>query len=146
MKRTRLIGLSFLLVSCMMAATSYGQVVTTPGAIWESTGAGAQGGRSPGQMVGDGLVRAAGLMPDALAYTEITEMDAPSLRTQLMVEAVDTFFRDLNTALVLYQNVILGRAGRTPVIPSSVLPTTSGGDLDLSDLSSLIDRFSGLSR
>ena len=146
MKRTCLIGLSLVVVFSMIAAPSHGQVVTAPGAIWESTGIGAQGLRAPGKMVGAGLARAADLMPDALAYTQITETDAPSLRTQLMVDVVDTFFRDLNTALVMFQNVILGRAGRPPGIPSSLLPTTSSGALDLSSLSGLIDQFSNFSK
>jgi len=132
-----------------LAPSVEAQVIISPGAIWETTGGGSAGFRAPGNMVASGIGRADAMMPNPLAPTQITETASVSLRTQVIVANLETFFQTLNTAVVALHNIILARAGRSPVIPSSVFtpsssgslaPSTSGG----SDLTDLIDQFSTL--
>jgi hypothetical protein len=142
MKRTCLIAWTLAVAfGFALARPADGQVVTTPGAIWNSTGGGAQGLRAPGNMVGQGLARAIEVFPQPLAFTEITEVELPDQQALILATVIDTVFSTLNAALSLLQNAIITRAGGDA---SSGLDALIPGNL--SDLSSLVDQFTGGSR
>ena len=150
MTRKRTIPLLLATVVIVGFASSVeAQVIISPGAVWETTGGGSAGFRAPGNMVSSGIGRAASLMPNPLAHPQITETASASLRTQVIVANLETFFQTLNTAIVALHNVILARAGRSPVIPSSVLAPSSSGSLvppssGGSSFTDLIDQFGTL--
>ena len=91
-------------------------------------------------------MRALEIEPRPLAPIEITETQATSARSQLIVDLLEIVFRDLNLAIVGIHNALLAQAGRSPVIPASVFPTTTGVDgssgIDLDAAASLLDQFS----
>ena len=146
---SRRLGLMICAACLVLAAAaeqSVAQVVITPGAVREASRGGAAGARSPGRMVSDGLARARGVEPRPLAPIEITETQATSARSQLIVDLLEIVFRDLNLAIVGIHNALLAQAGRSPVIPASIIPTTTGVDgssgIDLDAAANLLDQFS----
>lgn len=83
------------------------------------------GQRLPGRIVASGIARAATIRPRPLTIIEITEEDAPSIKSALFAETLTQLFADLNTSIVLFQNQLLRRAGRSTV----ALPNVGGLDL-----------------
>jgi hypothetical protein len=136
---------AIVLSVAFVAEFASAQVIVTPGHIRQSARGDAAALRAPGNMVGAGLARLRGdfeIRP--LAIREITEEKQPSLLSEVMVEALGTIFQNLNLALVGLQNTIRAQGGRSPVIPSSILPSTGNDTTGGSDLQGLIDQFSGL--
>ncbi len=81
-------------------------------------------GRAPGNMVSAGVGRALAHANSFWAPVQITETSRPSTARALFVaDAIEILFGQLNDAIMLFQNLLLARAGRTPVIPSDFLPS-----------------------
>jgi hypothetical protein len=140
MKRACLIALTLAVAfGFALARPANGQVITSPGLIWNSAGGGTQGERAPGNMVSSGLARAAEIFPNPLLFPEIVETSTPGLRTQILVTVIDTVFNTLNSALALLQNAIIARISGED--PSGTDGTTRDNGSDLFDLSGLTDQF-----
>ncbi|UCF34823.1 MAG: hypothetical protein JSV78_05855 [Phycisphaerales bacterium] len=139
MKRTCLIALTLAVAfGFALARPAHGQVITSPGFIWNSAGGGAQGERAPGNMVSSGLARAQEVFPDPLRWVEVVEPYAAGVRTQILVTVIDTVFNTLNSALALLQDAIIARISGED--PSGTDGTSRDDGSDLSGLSGLTDQ------
>ncbi len=93
------------------------------------------GQRLPGRIVASGIARADTIRPEPLEIIPITEEDAPSIKSALFAETLTQLFQDLNASIVLFQNQLLRRAGRSTV----ALPSLGSGF----DLGGLLDSLTG---
>lgn len=92
------------------------------------------GQREPGTIVRAGVGRASAAMPDALNIIEITEPERPSGLSALYANVLDILFRDLNSYVAQFHNLLLLRAGRAPSASSSFQSNSSDGGTDLGGL------------
>ena len=109
---------------------------TTPGApgvptlgqhASDNVNGGALAARSPGNMVSAGVGRALAAADFAKGGIEITETTRPiSPRAVFLVDAIEIIFDQLNSALLLFENVLRLRAGLPPLVPQVTPPTTTG--------------------
>lgn len=91
----------------------------------DNVSAGALASRSPGNMVGAGVVRAQEAADFARGGIEIVETSRPiSPRATFLVEAIKIVFVQLNRTLLYLGNILLERAGLSPLVPIDVSPTT----------------------
>ncbi|MEK7732344.1 MAG: hypothetical protein AAB363_10860 [Planctomycetota bacterium] len=123
---------------------------TTPGVptlgqrASDNVSAGALAARSPGNMVGAGVVRAREAADFARGGIEIVETTRPiSPRAVFLVEAIEIIFKQLNLTLLYLGDVLRQRAGLPPLIPQGVpLPPTENvpsdnvdpGEVNVEDL------------
>ena len=90
-------------------------------------------------MVGDSLARALEAGNAARAGIEITETSRPtSPRAQFVAEAVQIILDQVNQLVVFFQNLLLVSAGLPPIVPTDILPPTTGTEgADSTDLGPL---------
>ncbi len=84
----------------------------------EDAGGGAVRGRSPGNMVQEGVAR-------HQEFTDfdfgITEEPAPSPRAAALVEVFSTLFEELNAAIEAFTALLIARSGGNPFTSSSLV-------------------------
>ena len=110
------------------------QVVINARSPRENASPGAVALRAPGNMVRAGVARAQEFARTAAAGVEITQVERPSVWAQALAESIATVFNQLNTGIVLFQNLLPARAGRPPVLPTTITPVVGGtgtGGIDL---------------
>jgi hypothetical protein len=79
-------------------------------------------------MVSAGVARAQAAADFARGGIEITATSRPTPpRAVFLSDAVKIIFDQLNSALLLLENVLRLRAGLPPLVPSVIPPTTTGG-------------------
>jgi len=82
--------------------------------------------RSPGNMVGAGVVRAQEAADFARGGIEIVETTRPtSPRAVFLSDAIEIIFDQLNSTLLYLGNILLQRAGLPPLVPQVPTPTTA---------------------
>jgi hypothetical protein len=158
-RRQVTIGLLASVAAMFTAASAQGQGVITGFPVNENVRGGALHQRAPGNMVRAGVARAQEFANAAAAGVEITETaDETSVWSNALAESIATVFNQLNLAIVGFHNLLLARAGRPPVVPTTIVPATSGGGSSgggrpggalpdrggLPDLGGLLDQFGDL--
>jgi len=94
--------------------------------------------RSPGNMVTAGLARTQVAMNFARGIIDITEpLAGPDPKASFLSEAITIIFEQLNRTLLYLGNILLERAGLSPLLPSDeTLPdtgTVDEGDVNAGD-------------
>jgi len=103
-----------------------------PGTLaFENARGGAAARRAPGNIVSAGVARAIAANNSGVRKFEISEVDGEvSFQTEFLTQAIEIIFDQLNEALVLFENLLLARAGRAPSLASELIPGAKGlGDL-----------------
>ncbi|MFH1109203.1 MAG: hypothetical protein V1790_08425 [Planctomycetota bacterium] len=94
----------------------------------DNVNGGALSGWSPGNMVNAGVARAQAAANFARGGIEITATSRPTPpRAVFLSDALKIIFDQLNSALLLLENVLRLRAGLPPLVPQVTPPTTTGG-------------------
>lgn len=133
MKRVRSWLVWTIAVATVLAWNSAAMAQTTPGApgvptlgqhASDNVSPGAIAARAPGNMVGAGVGRAQAAADFARGGIEITETSRPtSPRAVFLSKAIKIIFDQLNSALLLFENLLRLRAGQPPL--DTAAPTVS---------------------
>ncbi len=106
------------------AQVSYGQIGPPGQLARDNARGGAIRVRAPGRMITAGIARAIDFSNRAQAPVQITETAPPvSIRAQLIADALDIVFAQLNESLRVFTNLLLVRAGRPPAAAPSLPPS-----------------------
>lgn len=105
-----------------MALPASGQVLIDGGSASNNASGGAVRGRAPGQRVDAGIAE----HQNFGGAPEVTDPapDEDAARQFLLVESINTVFDQINEAILLFRDLLLLRAGRTPT------PASSAGKAD----------------
>jgi len=132
MKRVRSWLVWTVAVATVIAWNSAAIAQTTPGTpgtptlgqyASDNVSGGAIRARSPGNMVGAGVVRAKEAADFARGGIEIVETTTPtSPRAKFLSDAIKIIFDQLNSTLLYLGNILLQRAGLPPVVPPVTPP------------------------
>lgn len=112
----------FVVVVCC-GAPAFAQVIISGQTALDN--AAAAGARAPGRMVNQGLAQARAAAVAGRAPINITAQPTPSLHAQILSDSIRLIFQQINQAVLLLQNLVLARAGRPPVLPSSFKTSSS---------------------
>jgi len=123
MKRLPTIGMIGVL-GYVFASPAFGQLggfptqTVPPGSFAHENVSGARS-RAPGNLVSAGVARARAANNSGVQGFEITETDNgdPSFWTEFLTRAIPIVFGQINQAIVLFENLLLARAGQPPSIP-----------------------------
>lgn len=113
--RSPLVALIAIVV-CVSATSAKAQVITA-GNIQDTASAGAAAARAPGNMVSAGVTRALERAPQALGTIRITETARSRPISEVVAATLNTFFDQLNNAVLLFINLLRARDGLAPIIP-----------------------------
>jgi len=98
-----------------LVQSAAGQAIV--GAQTASDNAAGAGGRAPGDMVAAGVAQSIAFSGHV---TIITEPDsAMNPRADAIAASLDILFQQLNIAIAAFHNLLLARAGLSPVLPAS---------------------------
>ncbi len=151
--------LAAALVSWLAAGSVEAQTIIEGQSALDNSRGGAIAARAPGNMVNAGLARATAFAASGVNIEITQTARETSIWAQALADSIATVFNQLNQGIFLFHNLLLARAGRPPVIPTTILPATSGGgssaggtggsinlgglDLGGLNLGGLLDQFGG---